>query len=169
MKSRAEFIHSVEKFLGREKSLVGVGSPPQWQPNRDGSGHETRVPIEVAGVQYGDHLIIWCVPQTGAFHILITRFEACVSRLDFDDLQGHTNTLLAAEDGLPWVVSGRHFHRWSINRRFVMANGSLERLKHAEELPAKIRSFEQALRWFCHETNIILPHDHYITLPELLI
>lgn len=169
MTSKAEFIQSVDNFLAREKSIAGVGNPPQWQPNRDGVGHEIRMPIEVGGVQYGDHLIIWCVPQAKAFHILISRLDACVCRLDFDDLQGHTNTLFAADDGLPGIVSGRHFHRWSLNTRFVMANGSLEKLKHAEELPVKIRLFDQALRWFCHETNIMLPHDHNITLPELLL
>lgn len=169
MTSKAEFIQSVDRFFVKEKSLAGVGTPPQWQPSRDRSGHQTQIPIEVEGVQYGDRLIIRCAPQTGAFHILITRYDTCVSRLDFDELQAHTNTIFATEDGLPGIVSGKHFHRWSLNTRFIMANGSLERLKHAEEVPAKIRTFEQALRWFCDETNITLPHDHNIALPELLI
>lgn len=169
MATKSEFIQTVTDFLDAQKSIAGVGAPPRWQPNRDGSGYESKLPLEVAGVQYGDFLIIGSVPSLDAFNILVTRFGTCISRLDFDVLQPHTNTLFAADDGLPPMVSGKHFHRWSLNGRFVAANGSLERLRHAEELPAKIRTFEQALRWFCDETKITLPHDHNITLPELLL
>lgn len=169
MTTKADFVQLVDSFLSAEKTIAGVGIPATWQPNRDGSGQETKLQLEIDGVQYGDVLIIVSTPSTGAFHIVLMHCGACISRLDFDDLQGHTNTLFANQDGLPNIVSGRHFHRWALNKRFIQANGSLEELKHAEELPTNIRSFDPALRWFCDELKIYLPHDHNIECPRILI
>ncbi|NGM86077.1 hypothetical protein G5B35_02020 [Parapusillimonas sp. SGNA-6] len=168
MTIKSEFIDAVDDLLRVAKTIVNVDEPPQWQPNRDGTGHEAKLQVAVDGVMYGDVLIIQCVPTSGAFHFSFTHSNICVSRLDFDD-GGHTNPLYALDAGVSPIVSGRHFHRWSLNTKFVNANGTLEELKNAEELPIKVRSFDAALRWFCEELNIFLPHDHDITFPRILI
>ena len=171
MPARGDFVGAVQALIEKpHKTLAGVESPMQWSPARDGIGVEAKIQIEVDGTQYGDKLSVVAVPSLGTFHInLIHRVGLCVSRLDFDPMQPHPNTMHAAQDGLPAMVTGKHFHRWSINTRFVNSDGTLERLFHAEELPASIHTFEQALRWFCSELNIDLPHGHSVDYPEELI
>jgi hypothetical protein len=169
MTTRDEFIDAVDKLLLARKTLPTAEEPPTWVPARDGVGHQTKLPIAIGGVQYGAQLVVNSVSYIGAFHILLTYSDLCVSRLDFDDLEPHTNTMYAFDDGLPMNVSGRHFHRWSVNQRFVKGDGSLERLKHAEELPRSIHTFNAALRWFCDETNIHIPHGHRVELQGVLL
>src|SRR5690606_4939980 len=106
---------------------------------------------------------------TSAFHFSLTHSKICVTRLDFEDGGGHTNPIYALDAGLAPMVSGRHFHRWSLNTKFVNATGALEELKNAEELPSSIRTFNAALRWFCEEVNIFLPHNHEISFPRILL
>jgi hypothetical protein len=169
MTTREAFIRGVDALIAARKGLAGLDLPLTWPSARDGIGVETKLPVDVGGTQYGDKLTVVAVPTLGTFHINLLHLGLCVSRLDFDPMQPHTNTALASLDGLPGIVSGRHFHKWAINTRFVQADGSLERLFHAEELPTSIHKFDQALRWFCSELNIELPHGHSIDYPGDLI
>ena len=127
-----------------------------------------KLPIEVGGVLSGPYLTVVTPSGRADFSISLV-LGVGVTRLDFETGGGHRNTTLALADGLPLVVSGRHFHRWKHNVRFIEGDGRLEGLKHAEELPVTIRSFDAALRFFCHETNIHLPHGHLIELPRILL
>ena len=106
-------------------------------------------------------------PSGGADFSISLVFTVGITRLDFEQGGGHRNTWL--QDGLPMVVSGMHFHRWENNVRFVEGDGRLAELKHAEDLPNTIRTFDAALRFFCHQTNIQLLHGHHIELPRTLI
>lgn len=169
MPARDDFIKGVDDLLAARKTLAGIDLPLDWPAARDGIGVEAKVPVEVAGTQYGDKLTVVAVPPMGTFHINLISLGLCVSRLDFDPQQPHPNTMFADLDGLPAWVSGKHFHRWSINKRFVMGDGSLERLLHAEELPTTIHRFDQALRWFCSEVGIDLPSRNSLDYPGALI
>lgn len=169
MTAREEFIAAVTAFLAADKTLAGVDMPPQWMPSRTRPEQCIKVPIELDGVQYGQQLVIVAPSVQADFSISIVHSVGVV-RLDFEPRGGgHRNTLLASLDGLPGIVSGTHFHRWRYNTRFVEGDGRLEELKHAEELPTAIRSFDAALRYFCGETNIQLPHGHRIDLPGVLV
>lgn len=165
--SRERFIELVDKVLASTKNLAGIGLPQRWQPNRDPNELSIKIPIELDGLQVGHKLVAVFEPtsHTLKFSILIIVGEVCVTRLDFDQTGGHTNSLLALQHGIPAVVSGKHLHRWNINKRFVTAVGHLERLEIAEAIPDNIRTFDSALRWFCDECNIQLPHNHAIALP----
>lgn len=169
MPSKDEFTLAVTALIGAHKALAGIDTPPQWISARDGVGVETKFLVEVDGTQYGDKVTIVAVPAQGTFHLNLISRGVCVSRLDFDPMQPHTNTIFAHLDGLPGIVGGRHFHRWSANTRFVKGDGALERLFHAEDLPASVQKFDQALRWFCNENNIGLPHGHLIEFPINLL
>lgn len=166
--SRETFIDLVEKVLDAPKTLAGIGMPQKWQPNRNPAELCIKLPIEIDGTQQGHKIVVVFEPSSHdlKFSILIVICDLCVTRLDFDPSGGHTNSLLAFKDGLPAIVSGKHFHRWSINRTFVRANGHLEELENAEPLPESIRTFDAALRWFCDACAIALPHDHLIELPS---
>lgn len=165
--SRERFVELVDKVLSSTKLLAGIGIPQRWQPNRDPNELSIKIPIEIEGQQVGHKLVAVFEPasHTLKFSILIVVNEVCITRLDFDPTGGHTNSLLAFQYGIPAVVSGKHFHRWSLNRRFVTGVGHLERLENAEDIPQNIRTFDSALRWFCGECNIQLPHNHAIELP----
>lgn len=169
MVTKAEFIDAVNNLIATPKEIANFDEPPQWQANRDGSGQETKLQIMIDGMMHGNALSIVCIPTTGAFHFSLIHSNICVSRLDFDEERGHTNPIYALDNGLAPTISGKHFHRWSINTKFVNANGGLEDLKNAEELPTSVRTFNAALRWFCEELNIFLPHDHEITYPRILL
>ena len=169
MSTREEFIATVTAFLAAEKTLAGIDLPPQWMPSRTRPELCIKIPIELGGVQYGQQLVVVAPSARADFSLSIVHGGGVV-RLDFEPRSGgHRNTLLAHLDGLPGVVSGTHFHRWEYNTRFVEGDGRLEELKHAEELPAAVRSFDAALRYLCGETNTTLPHGHRIELPGVLI
>lgn len=168
MPTREEFIANATAFLAEPKALAGIDAPQQWRPSRTRPEQCIKVPVEVGGVQYGHQLVIVTPSGRAEFSINLL-FGVGISRLDFEHGGGHRNTLFATADGLPLVVGGMHFHRWTYNVRFVEGDGRLEELKHAEDLPSTIRTFDAALRFFCHETNIQLPHGHHIELPRTLL
>ena len=165
--SRESFVELVDKVIASTKYLAGIGLPQRWQPNRDPNELSIKIPIEINGLQIGHKFVAVFEPasHTLKFSILIVVNEVCITRLDFDPTGGHTNSLLASQYGIPAVVSGKHFHRWVLNKRIVTAAGHLERLENAEAIPDRIRTFDSALRWFCGECNIQLPHNHAIELP----
>lgn len=169
MPSRDEFIKEVGDFLAKSKSLGGIGLPVQWQPNRDPAELCIKLPIELEGVVSAQRLIVVYSPASEAlrFSILIV-YRVAVCRMDFDETGGHTNGFGNLE-GLPMTIQGSHFHRWSNNIRFVKGNGQLEELDNAEPIPIAIRTFDAALRWFCDEAKIALPHNHNIALPAKVL
>jgi hypothetical protein len=170
--TRDEFVAGVTAFLAARKTLAGIDSPQQWQPNRDGARWCAKIPLAVNGTLYGQTLVIETNPSaSGAeFSIGIVFDDVCVTRLDFDEAEGHTNSIAIPRDDVPYIVSGSHIHRWEHNHRFVEWPLSLPRLRNAVEIPPSIRRFEPALRWFCDEMSIELPHGHRIELPpELLL
>lgn len=169
MPGRDEFIQGVDRLLAASKTLVGIDAPLRWQAARDQVGYEAKVPVAVNDTEYGDKLTVVAVPVMGTFHINLIHLNLCISRLDFDPQQPHPNTIYAAQDDLPAWVSGKHFHRWKKNKRFVVGNGTLERLWHAEELPTSIRTFENAMRWFCTEVGIALPNGNSLDYPGDLL
>jgi len=170
--TREAFVDGVTAFLAARKSLGGIDSPQQWQPSRNGAHWCAKIPLALSGTLHGHTLVIEANPSAAGseFSIGIVIEDVCVTRLDFDESEGHTNSVALPRDGVPYIVSGSHIHRWESNHRFVEWPLSLPRLRNAVELPQSIRHFESALRWFCDEMNIDLPHGHRIELPlELLL
>lgn len=170
MSNRDEFIQRVTEFLAARKSLAaGVDAPVQWVSGRQSGEHCVKLPIDVAGVQRGEQLTVVFVPGRDIFAINLIYAGLCVTRLDYDAHGGHTNGFVAHLDNLPAIVGGAHIHRWEHNIRFFDAPASLLELRHAQDLPTSIRNFSDSLRFFCSETNIDLPHGHFIELPRLLL
>lgn len=169
MAIRDDFIKEVTDFLAKDKSLAGIDMPVQWQPNRDPSELCIKLPIELDGVVSEQRLIVVYFPASEMlrFSILIV-YRVAICRMDFDETGGHTNGFANLEN-LPMTIQGSHFHRWSSNLRFVKGNGQLEELDNAEAIPGSIRTFDAALRWFCDEVKIALPHNHSIALPAQVL
>lgn len=168
MPTREEYVEEVTEFLAKAKTLAGIDMPIPWQPNREPDEMCIKVPIEVDGIVSEQKLIVVFFPAypTLKFTILIV-FGVAICRLDFDETGGHTNGFLNLEH-LPTIVQGSHFHRWSSNVRFVQGYAKLPELRNAEAIPT-IRNFNAALRWFCDEAHIALPHNHQIELPPRVL
>lgn len=170
MASREEFIAEVTQFFAAQKTLGGIGEPPTWQPNRDPAERCLKLPIEVNGEHNGQTLCLVAYPTRGTIEFSVSvLYGVGVCRLDFEETGGHNNGFLPNVANLPPIVVGSHFHRWDYNARFVESDLKLPELKLAEAIPNAIRSFDSCLRWFCDETNIALPHNHQIVLPEMLL
>ena len=170
MPTRDEHIKAVEDFLGDTKTIaLGIESPVQWSHGRQSGEECVKIPLEVDGVQMGHQLVVVFVPGRNVFSISVVYSSNCVFRLDWDEQGGHTNGFVAHLDGLPAMIGGLHLHRWNHNSRFFDPSKPTQELKHAEELPRSVRNFDDALRYFCDETNINLPSGHYIELPRRLI
>ena len=168
MPNRDEFIAEVDALLIARKTLGGIGVPGRWQPGWDGVWQRLKLPLEVDGVSLGHQALDIEFDPTSS-HLVFTinlLCHVCVCRMDFDYTDTHPNTLRNPVDGVLPIIIGSHFHRWSYNRRFAESSDRLISLNNAEHLPIAIKSFDSALRWFCDETNIELPHDHWISLPE---
>ena len=151
-----------------DKIPFGVDMPQNWQPGRElGTDEYTlKIPLEVNGETGDQKLIITSYPNNESlkFAILIT-FEPAICRIDFDSSDIHTNTYKQEFDGIESVVRGPHFHSWRSNSRFFTASSKPIELHNAEKMPLSIHKFDQALRWFCDQNKIILPHTHRIELP----
>lgn len=168
MSSRDAFTARVTEFLAAPKTIAGVDVPMEWGPGRQHQEQCIKLPLAVAGVQYGEQFIVAFNPGLKIFSTLITVSDICICRLDYDPFGGHRNGFVAHLDGLHGILHGTHFHRWELNTRFIESPLALPKLKHACSLPSELHGFENHLRYFCGETNIGLPNGHYIELPRLL-
>jgi hypothetical protein len=165
MPTRSEFIKEVSSFFDAQKQLAGADMPLAWEPDTNPDERRIKIPISYQGQISGYNLEIKAYSGTGnlCFAILIV-FHVCIARIDFDENDTHTNSF-PLPGNLPSIIHGPHFHRWSDNIRFVEDYGKLPHMKCAEALPVKIKTFDAALRWFCDETRIDLPHGHQIQMP----
>jgi hypothetical protein len=167
MPTHQEFMDAVDAFFQADKTLVVGEDMPQWQDGRDSSTEKCmKIPIAIEDVQYGQRLELVSCPNNEVLRFSISIiFPPAVCRLDFDETDGHTNSLVDLSDGLPLLVQGTHFHRWSFNKRFFKSHGRLTQLRNAEPVQG-LRSFSKALRWFCGETKIQLPYNWSVELPD---
>jgi hypothetical protein len=90
-------------------------------------------------------------------------------RMDFDPTETHLNprTPRRRETDPPRsLISGPHYHAWEDNRRFATMTSLPPKLRNARILPERLRSFDEAFRWFCAETNIAVSYDDIPELPK---
>lgn len=166
MPTREEFIAEVDALLqAPDKVLVGA-TTVTWQPGRNLEEEVIKIPIEVDGVQDEDELVIVAYPNEPDTYSILIVHGIAVCRLDVVPMtDAHTNALILPSENLPSVVIGPHFHRWSLNRRIIDSPIKLQRLRMAEPYTGTVK-FMSALRWFCGEAKIIVPHDVHIELPR---
>jgi hypothetical protein len=163
---RPDIRQIVDGLLGAEKHLAGLG---EWQDDRDGVKRFTRA-VEQDGEITALELVIKAYPRRTqpCFRILLTMGRA-IWRVDFDHRETHINPRLPrrSEVGPPsGLIKGPHYHAWMDNRRFATTASLPQKLKNARFMPDRIRSYEQAFRWFCAETNIELGRGDLPELPE---
>lgn len=156
----------VDGLLEAEKHLAGEG---EWQDDREGVRRFTRA-VEREGEITPLEMVLKAYPRRAqpCFRILLTMGRA-VWRVDFDAKETHWNPRLPRRkevDPPQGMIKGPHYHAWADNRRFATMGSLPQKLRNARFIPERIRSYEQAFRWFCAETSIDIGHDDIPELPK---
>lgn len=154
----------VDEFFAARKT---VDPFPQWKPDHRAGEEICVVPISIDGEVVGAlELNAYPRERQPSFRILIKFLNGCVCRLDNRTDEGpHYNSLNRPTDMPAGPLYEGHFHTWPDNRRFASMRKLPDHLPNARELPARVRSFESALRWFCDECGIDLSGMEIPDLP----
>jgi hypothetical protein len=166
MPSREVFVQEVDKLLALPKTLAGVDDV-RWQEGRNEDEQVIKVPLEVSGEVLGPELrVVAFLEQPGKFSVSILHVTA-ICRLDVvPPDEYHSNPLATPGESHAAKVLGPHFHRWELNRsRIESPVTKLQRLRIAEHYAGPTK-FMSALRWFCGETKIMVPHSVAWELPK---
>ena len=155
-------ISLVEAFLQAEKTLEGI-----WRWSWETRGRVRCIrPIAINGEIGDGSLEIHFYPREKPPKFRISLIlQRRVWGLDFDDDRKHTNSLNRASDA-PATVFGPHYHSWDDNKRFATKVSLPKEFKNARELPKNVRHYEQALRWFCTQTRILIRNEDIIEPPK---
>lgn len=153
----------IDDLLAARKTLGGV---PDWQTGPYEGEERLLIPLRVDGVSSGADLIITGYPYVGhtKFRIMICAPQ-CIWRIDYVNDEHHVNSFNRPPDLIEYDFCEPHYHSWPDNRRFSTHNSLPNRLENARIMPADVRSFDSALRWFCGQTNIDQPQNGLIALP----
>ena len=154
---------SMELIIDRllEATKTPIGSP-SWEASTWGKG-ELRLlwPLCIDNVPCQADLEINAYPTYGnskekwRIKLLVGR---CIWRIDYVHDEHHINSLDKRDDLIDYAFTAPHYHAWEDNKRFCTHNILPIDLPNARIMPITCRTFPNALRWFCAETNIVLPH-----------
>jgi hypothetical protein len=159
---RLEEIDEIDRFMAAEKHLYERA--PEFGPSnfaqrrRSAAEYEAKWPIvDSLGVIGDGQLRIVSRPGLDDNVSISVIFKnISVSRLDLcPRTVCHPNPLIAITMGLPPTVCGSHFHAWEHNRDHILDTQQAT-LPFREELPAKIRRFDQAFPWMAEHINLVL-------------
>lgn len=160
---------TVDALLAAQKTLLGVG---EWKPANDGRDFRFVRRVAINGADCGMSLTVKSVPPsvTDEFRFIL-EYGLNVFRLDYFSYEVHNNQSCGPSDIRVGLVEGPHYHAWSDNRRLCTRLSLAKNMKYARSLPANIRGFDNAFRWFCGETRITLGAGDVPDLPgkQLLI
>lgn len=154
----------VDRLLAADKTLVGEArfQPLQGQQRQQ----RWRKPCAIQGEVTPVELEVQAYPESPTLKFrIILLYQKSVWRLDFATNEGHLNHLNRPTDLEPGPIDEPHYHAWSDNRRFATKTSLPTNLANARRLPANVRTFENAFRWFCGETHITVPALELPSLP----
>jgi hypothetical protein len=153
----------VDRLLRADKRLQGR---PDWREGNPGA-MRIRWPLLV-GTSISDaflHLMHWPNSAEARFSIGLN-YRVQIARLDFvPPHEWHDNPLDRARFLGGARIRGPHYHSWQDNRHLATAAALSRELTCARQLPAQIRRWDQAFRWFCGEVGIVLGDDPVIEPP----
>ena len=160
----------IDAFLKAEKELAGEF---QWLVgNREGEQVGSFALLK-GGEITDSSLEVIAYPSTSTDRGAECRFKIllcvhrCVWRIDFDPSDKfHINPADRSELIGEGIVYGPHYHAWSDNKHLATATVLPKKLTCARTLPLQVRRWEQAFRWFCGETGIVLGDMTIPRLPE---
>jgi hypothetical protein len=160
-----EFVEAVDRVIRVPKLLVGAESP-SWQAGRGQDEQRLKLPLEIAGEQRGQFLLIMAFPDhepSPRFNIAIECCDKVVCRLDFELDSVHGNNLRPRPQNVPALVHGPHWHSWELNRGEVRSLLYYDSMPYAQPF-TEAQKFDAVLRWYCGKRNISLER-HGIRFP----
>jgi hypothetical protein len=160
---RGDLRDAVDAMLAAEKNLYGQAT---WIETEREGDHRISYPLMIAGEISEATLTIKAYPRCRdlRFRIILSYMEA-VWRLDFVEDEGHLNSFDRPPHLPGGFINDPHYHSWEDNRRFSKPNKLSNKLYNANVLANNIRTYENAYRWFCGETNIIVDPPGIPQLP----
>lgn len=155
----------VDAFLAVEKHLSGV---PNWVVGNRDAERRISWPIIINGQTSSPTLELTAKPNDHSQFTISLCIPPCIWRLDFDPPSRgpHHNPLDRAKGLGGAAIYGPHFHAWSDNRHLATKMKLPDDPVCARQLPGNVRTFPNALRWFCGETKIRLESSQMIELPQ---
>tara|TARA_R110002110_G_scaffold333142_1_gene544021 strand:+ start:445 stop:984 length:540 start_codon:yes stop_codon:yes gene_type:complete len=160
---------AVDAFLNSSKSLAGTA---EWREGNGGHDFRASYVVLVNGEHVGAALDLTAYPNlaTDRNDCRFTISLNCphpIWRIDFEPLhKGHSNPLDRFNELGEGTLFGPHYHAWQDNRHLATKRSLPKELPCARSLPAQIRKWEQAFRWFCGQTGITLPAGPVIDVPQ---
>ena len=164
MAPRRDIREVVDDLLATEKIPAGQ---PEWTDSAREGDKRLLYPLLVGGEISDATLTIIAYPRVRrpTFRLILS-FAVAIWRLDFVHDEIHVNSHDRPADLPSGPFEQPHFHSWPDNRRFATAQKLPERLRNARILPANVRAYDNAFRWFCGETRIVVPADGVPELPQ---
>jgi hypothetical protein len=153
----------IDDLLAAPKTIAGL---PDWAEAPYQGEERLLMPLQINSVSCGAELIITAYPYLGhsKFRIMICA-PKCVWRIDYANNEAHINSFNRPPDLGEYNFCDPYYHSWADNRRFCTQGTLPDKLYNARIMPADVRSFDTASRWFCGETNIEQPSPGWIALP----
>ena len=158
----------VDNLLSIEKTIAGS---PEWKTMEYEGQYRWLATTQALGTLTNVTLVVDAYPRHPSLKFTLTlNYLGCVVRLDYGDLERHNNHKVK---GIPmppdifvgWVY-GHHCHQWKHNRVLATHSKLPKALEYACTLPANVRDFHDAFRWFCGEANIIVAANEMPSLPS---
>ena len=153
----------VDRFLRTEKHPQGR---PLW---REGNPGDMRIrwPLLVGTSVSEAFLNLVTYPNSPELRFTIgLNFRHQIARIDFvPEYDWHANPPDQVWRLGSAQIHGPHYHAWADNRYLATASALPRELACARPLPAQIRRWEQAFRWFCGEVGILLDEEQIIEPP----
>ncbi len=152
----------VDDFLACDKTLEGT---PVWQEFEEES--RIKLPVAADGLITAATLDVTAYPFENFYPFTITlNFPPCIWRLEHGPGYLRHDNPFEEMSQFERTLWGAHYHSWVDNRRLAKFNVLPPELEWARSLPNQIRRFEQAIRWFCSETKIIIRNEQILDLPS---
>ena len=159
IRDRVDRLLTAAKTLSGESNfepLNGDQRKQRWRKTCSVQGEVTPMDLEVQA--YPEALNL-------KFRIVLI-YQRAIWRLDFSNDGIHLNSTNRPVDLEPGPIVDVHYHCWSDNRRFATKTSLPSNLKNARKLPANVRAFDNAFRWFCGQTQITVPTAEIPMLPH---
>lgn len=154
----------VDALLASDKQLAGIG---EWRTDMNGAHRYVRA-VEYRG-EIAAELCVKSYPRQPqlSFRLILYMMDIAIWRLDYtQDDKPHFNSHDKPLDLVLGPIQGPHYHAWGDNRRFATAHSLPKRLFNARILSEKLRSFDNAFRWFCAETRVFVANEDVPELPK---
>lgn len=97
---------------------------------------------------------------------LVLSYDKAIWRVDFARNEAHINPPNRPDHLPSGPLDDPHYHSWLDNRHLATAYTLPAKLLNANVLPGNVRTYENAFRWFCGETNIAVPPGGVPDLPR---